>query len=241
MNRAPTDITGSRRRRSRARAIRLVLRGLVGALVVAVVAGLVWLVGFSPALAVSSVEVRGTSVLTTDQVTAAAQVPLGTPLLRLDTAPIQARVAALPPVARVEVTRSWPQGVRITVVERTPTYALRNADGTVSLVDRAGVAYFVAATAPDGLLQAELAKPDPRLQRDVATVVAALPAVLRDQATLVTAQSVDHIVIRLDGGRQVIWGSADQSEVKAQVAAALLVTRASVYDVSAPSHPATKA
>ncbi len=241
MNRRPTDITGSRQRRQRARRIRLVLRGLIVAGVLGVLAGITWVVGFSQAFAATSVHVRGTAVLTPEEVTHAAQVPIGTPLIRFDAAPVRARVSALAPVASVDVSRSLPNDVVITVTERQPAYVLRDAHGTLSLVDRTGVVYFATESAPAGLLQAQVATPETRLLRDVATVVAALPPTVRDQAMLVMVESVDHIVIRLEGNRQLVWGSAEQSDLKAQVAAALLVTPASVYDVSAPSHPATKA
>jgi cell division protein FtsQ len=38
----------------------------------------------------------------------------------------------------------------------------------------------------------------------------------------------------------VLWGSAEQGELKAQVLAALLQRRAGVYDVSAPELPTTQ-
>ena len=237
----PTDITGSRRRRQRARMIRLALRGLVVVAVLALIGGIVWGVGFSPLLAATRVEVRGTAVLTVDQVTATAAVPLGTPLARLDTGSIVTRVKTLAPVATVEVSRSWPHTVVVTVVERTPVYGLRTDEGPVKLVDSSGAAYYEVPTAPDGLLPAKVASKEDRALRDVAVVVAALPPSVRSSATLVTAESVDNIVVELDGGRRLVWGSAEQSEAKGKVAEALLKVKATVYDVSAPSHPATRA
>jgi cell division protein FtsQ len=68
-----------------------------------------------------------------------------------------------------------------------------------------------------------------------------MPKVLRDRAVLVNAASPDSIVIELRGGAEVIWGSAENSDDKATVIAALLSISASVYDVSSPSHPTTKA
>ncbi len=236
----PADITGSLRRRRRVRTIRLALRGLIVTAVAVALATLAWLVGFSPVLAATTVEVRGTSLLTADAVVQAAAVPLGTPLVRLDTAPVTKRVSALAPVASVDVSRRWPHSVVITVAERKPAYILRGADNSMTLVDSTGAAYFTTVTVPGGLLVARVSTPDTRMLRDVATVISALPPSVVQATTEVTADSVDHIVIHLDGGRLLVWGSAEQSDVKAQVAAALLVTQASVYDVSAPSHPATR-
>ena len=53
--------------------------------------------------------------------------------------------------------------------------------------------------------------------------------------------SVDQITLRLRDGREVLWGSADQSAEKAEVLAGLLAARpkASGYDVSVPGMPTT--
>ena len=56
-----------------------------------------------------------------------------------------------------------------------------------------------------------------------------------------TAEAVDRITLTLEGGRTLVWGSAEESELKAEVAAALFASvEAEVYDVSAPRHPTTK-
>jgi cell division protein FtsQ len=45
----------------------------------------------------------------------------------------------------------------------------------------------------------------------------------------------------LRDGRQVLWGSAEQSELKARVLPELLAAqRAQVYDVSVPESPITR-
>ena len=215
-------------------------RAFVAALVLVVVAGGVWVVGFSAALAVTAVSVTGTSVLTAEQVTAAAQVPMGTPLVRLDVAAIEKRVALLKPVASVQVTRSLPNKITIAVTERRAVYAVSAGSG-FDLVDATGVPYTSVMDVPAGLLVANITGDSERLRRDVATVATALPKVLRDRAVLVNAASPDSIVIELRGGAEVVWGSAENSEEKAGVIAALLTISASVYDVSSPSHPTTKA
>ena len=43
-----------------------------------------------------------------------------------------------------------------------------------------------------------------------------------------------------DDGRQVKWGSADESDRKVEVLAILLKENASVYDVSVPEQPTTR-
>jgi cell division protein FtsQ len=218
----------------------VLLRSLVAVAVVAALAGLTWVVAFSPALAASKVEVRGVTSLSADEVLAAADVPIGTPLARLDVAPVVARVSSLPSVSSVDVSRAWPQTVVITVTERRAAYALSGPGTAVDLVDASGTPFRTVPSAPDGLLTVTVSVRDQRTLGDAATVVAALPASIREHTTSMSVESVDRIVIHLDGSRTLIWGSAQQSEMKAQVAGALVQTRATVYDVSAPSHPATR-
>ena len=227
----------AKKRRQRLRRRILIVSAALG--VVAVVAGVLWVVFFSQAFAATTVSVTGAKVLTPADVTAAAKVPLGTPLARLDTAAIANRVKQLKAVADVTVTRSVPHGVKIAVKERTAVYAVSAGSG-FDLVDASGVPFTSVMDAPQGLVVASIAGDDERLRRDVATVVAALPKALRDRAVLVTAETPDSIVIELSGGAEVVWGSAESSAQKAQVITALLSVKASVYDVSSPSHPTTK-
>jgi cell division protein FtsQ len=138
------------------------------------------------------------------------------------------------------VTRSLPNRVTIAVTERTAVYAVSAGSG-FDLVDATGVPYTSVTDVPEGLLVANITGGDERLRRDVATVAVAMPKVLRDRAVLVNAASPDSIVIELRGGAEVVWGSAENSGEKATVIAALLSISASVYDVSSPSHPTTKA
>ncbi len=234
---ASVRLAARRRQRRRRRILQV---GSVLA-VLAVAAAALWTVYFSSTFAATTVSVTGTTVLSAGDVTAAAQVPLGTPLARIDTKAIAARVQKLQAVAAVTVTRVVPHGVRIAVKERTAVYALSASSG-FDLVDASGVAYTSVPDVPKGLVVASISGgDDQRLRRDVATVVAALPPAVHDRAVLVTAETPDSIVIELSGGAEIVWGSADSSSQKAQVIAALLSVRASVYDVSSPSHPTTKA
>lgn len=227
----------AQRRRDRRR--RRVVRALIAVLVVGLVATAAWTVFVSSALAATKVVVTGTSVLTPDEVVAAAKVPLGTPLARLDTKAVADRVRALTQVADVTVTRSVPHTVRIAVTERTGVYVVSSAGG-FDVVDATGVAFTSVASVPQGLIVATITGDNARLRRDVATVVVAMPQPLRARAVLITADTPDDIVIELQGGAEVVWGSAESSAQKAQVIGALLNVKASVYDVSAPSHPTTR-
>ena len=77
--------------------------------------------------------------------------------------------------------------------------------------------------------------------QEAARVVSALPADLAERVDHVEVESVDQISLVLGDGRKVMWGSAEQSDQKAEVIAALLVAkRAQEYDVSVPEQPTTR-
>lgn len=233
------DVSGSISARRRERRRKLALRWLIGVLAVGVVALIVWVIGFSSALSLRHVDVRGTVVVSTDDVRAAAAVPDGQPLSRIDTSAVTQRVAALRPVASATVTRAWPHTLRITVTERVAVLVWKSPVG-YQLVDRTGSNYMLVDSPPSGLLPVSIANPSERLLSDAATVAVALPTALREQATKMTVASADSFVITTSSGATVNWGSAEDSDKKAEVIVALLKTKAGHYDVSSPSHPATR-
>jgi cell division protein FtsQ len=68
----------------------------------------------------------------------------------------------------------------------------------------------------------------------------ALTEPIRAQTVQLRVLSADRIEIRLLSGATVMWGSAEQSDLKGEVLTGLLARSASHYDVSSPSHPATR-
>lgn len=236
----PTDVSAAiaeRRRRERRRD--LVTVSIAAAVVLALaLAG--WLVSFSPVLASKDVRVEGNKRVTTEQVLGAAQVPLGVPLAKLETDPIAQRVAALAPVAGVQVHTRWPSTVVIQVTERTAVYQ-RNEGSVWQLVDRAGVVFAQGDKQDKALPVARTQGVDNRLLADVATVVSNLTPGLRKQLQVVEANSPDEITVKLKTGQQVIWGSAADSATKAQVAQALVSQKEfTLFNVSSPANPTAR-
>lgn len=212
---------------------------LIGVLVLALAGTAVWLVGFSTILATKRVEVRGIAVVGEADVRAAAAVPLDQPLARQDIDGIAGRVAELTPVESVEVTRQYPDTIVIMVHERTAVIAVDDGDAYL-LLDRHGVPYRRIAKLPAGVLLVELNAGNTRLAEQVGLVAAALPEVLRKKVEVITAPSESSIELELTNGDRVIWGTADESALKATVLLKLLERKGKVYNVSAPHHPAIR-
>ncbi|MCZ2824835.1 MULTISPECIES: cell division protein FtsQ/DivIB [unclassified Modestobacter] len=240
---APVTSLGSRRgrsRRTRSPRRRLVVVAVGLALVVALGA---WVLLASPLLAVRTVRVDGAVALSDAQVVSVAGIEEGTPLVRVDTGAAAGRVAQLPQVASVEVTRGWPGTVVVTLAERIPVAVVDQA-GTRQLLDAGGVVFdTITGDAPSGVVPLDVRDPGPD---DAATTAAlgaltALPDAVRSQVTQVSARTADDVTLTLTDGRSVRWGSAERTDRKAEVLDALLdqieqgtLDPAGTLDVSTP-------
>lgn len=203
----------------------------------------VWVLLASPVLGVSTVQVDGVTTLPADQVRETAGIEPGTPLLRVDVDAARARIARLPQVASVEVTRGWPHTVVVTVVERVPV-AVVGEPGRRSLVDAEGVLFdTVTGTPPAGVVPLEVADPGPGDPATMAALeaVGALPGDLRKDVAAAAATSAEDISLTLTDGTRVRWGGPEYSDRKATALAALLeqfadgaLEPAATIDVSTP-------
>ena len=235
---ADTSVTRQRFRRRRLARRWVVLRRVLLALAaVACVVGGVWLVFFSSVLAVSGAEVRGTDVLTSREVARAAEVPVGEPLATADLAAVRARVEDLVAVDSAQVSRDWPDRVRIEVTERTPVAAV-SWEGQWRGLDDDGVLFRTWRSRPPGLPRVEMVADTPvEALAGAAGVIAALPADVARRLDHLEVRTVDSITLHLRGGVLVHWGSGEQSADKARVLEVLLRQPARVYDVTAPGRP----
>jgi cell division protein FtsQ len=234
--------------------LRLSRRGFaaVGVLAAALLGAVCWLVYFSSVLDVRTVQVSGVKVLTRAQVLAAARVPLGGPLERLDTGAVQARVLnALPRVDRVQVSTALPHTVRLRITERVPVAAVRGADGRYTQVDVAGVSFADAPAPPPGVPVVELSLsaagkaalpdfPEAELVDSAVQIAKALPPSVARDTSAVIVHSYDDMELQLVGGATVLWGSPERDARKAVVLAALLKQKAMTYNVTAPDDPALR-
>jgi cell division protein FtsQ len=196
---------------------------------------LVWAVLFSNLLGVHKVDVVGLHRLTATEVLAAAAIPDGQPLARLDLNAAANRVAKLAPVASVVVERRWPRAARVVVSERVP-FAVVTINGDPWLVDRAGVPFDKSGAAKSTLphiTTAHAGANDASTQAGL-DVLAALPADIVSRVNRIDVPGPEEVTLALVGGKPVVWGSARQSAQKAAVLDAVLKQDGKVYDVSTP-------
>jgi cell division protein FtsQ len=213
-------------------------------------AGGVWVFYGSQWLRVERVTASGTRVLTPAQVVEAADVPVGSPLISVDTDVIEARLRRkLPRIDSVDVVRSWPHGIGLKVTERTPVL-IAEKGGKFVEVDAKGVRYATVSRAPKGVPALELdVSPSAglrrfgtgRLVREAVRVAGSLPAAVARDTRIVKVRSYDSISLELSGDRTVAWGSGEKGRAKARTLTALMkaAPEARHFDVSVPTAPAS--
>jgi cell division protein FtsQ len=217
---------------------------------VAIVFGVGWALLDSRFFVVRSVAVTGTHLVTGAEVRSAAAVPLGLPLIRLNTAMITHRVEQIRQVESAQVSRDWPDGVTITVVERTPVLAVASSPG-YQLIDKYGVVVESSSRRPRALPSLELSavpgsgpvsvaelRGSPAVYA-AAVVLHELPRYLARSVVSLQAPSATEVTLRLARGITIVWGGTDRAAQKSRELAVLMRTHARNYNVSAPGTAVT--
>jgi cell division protein FtsQ len=206
----------------------------------ALIAAAVWVLFGSRLLVVRSIQVTGTHLVPKSEVLAAAGIPPGLPLMRLNTGAVASRVDRITQVQSARVTRSWPDGLVIAVQERKPALAVP-VPGGFDLIDPSGVVVQQVSKQPRRLPQFIPVGPlagNPGV-RAAASVLRELPRAIARRVTSVTVPTLDAVTLHLPGGVTVDWGSPGLAAQKARVLAILMRTHAHSYDVSAPDSATT--
>jgi cell division protein FtsQ len=189
---------------------------------------------------VQDVTVTGLSTVPEQAVRDAAAVPVGGPLISVDTAGIAQRVAALEGVAQVDVRRAWPHTVEVVVTERVPV-ALWPTPQALFEVDGTGLPYRRAPQPPPALPRLSFAGVAPQDPSTTAalTVLRDLSEPLRAQVATVDVAGTK-VTLGLTDDRSVRWGDPDRAADKIAVLGALLGQPGTVYDVSSPDLPTVR-
>jgi cell division protein FtsQ len=217
-------------------------------------AGSLWMLYGSEWTHVKRVSVSGARVLTPEEVRAVAKVRLGSPLVSVDTDRVAARLRReLPRIDSVDVERSWPDGIELKVVERTPVM-VEEKGGKFVEVDRDGVRFATVSQAPKGVPVLELSLSrsssaaaslrrfgESRLVREAVTVAGQIPAAVARETRVVKVRTYDDISLELSDGRTVAWGSSANGRLKVRALTALMKAApdARHFDVRVPTAPAS--
>jgi cell division protein FtsQ len=232
------------RRAAAARRRPRLIAGLAAGLLL-LVGLVVWLGWFSSVLTTTTVDVRGVTGAAATRVREVAAVPLGGPLMRVDTEAVQERLVAGKAWSEVSVARSLPDTVVLEVTPRVAVLAVRTAGGRVDVVDADGVAFATVGAPPAGV---------PLVSSGASTVTkagvtAALQALgslepgLRRTVSGVSVSEADQVSFRLrakGATKTVVWGGPGDGASKARLVGILVSQPGSTIDVSVPSSPVTR-
>lgn len=219
----------------------------------AIVAGVGWALLGNRLLVVRSVTVTGTHLVSSARVIAAADVPPGTPLLRVDTGAVARRVAAIPQVASARVSVNWPDHLVIAVTERVPVLAVKMAGGGYDLIDPTGMPVRWAKNRPAALPRLLTSLPGTALAgapsvSAAAAVLAELQPWLAGQVFQVSVTEAagsgdaagQQVTLHLKHGKTVLWGAPGRAGQKNRELAILLPGKAHYVDVSAQGTVVTR-
>jgi cell division protein FtsQ len=222
----------------------LVAASAVAALVAALLAAAIW----SPALALDTISVSGTRLLTPAQVQSALEPLRGKPLPQITDEEVGRLLEPLVQVKSVSAEARPPSGLAVAVHERVPVALVKQGE-QYELVDVDGVQLATTddpASVSLPVIDGGAGAIGQDLFRATAAVLGALPADVLAKLSNASAQSVDAVELKLVDGQTIIWGNASEKELKAKVLEALLKVPADpknpvkVYDVSVPRHPVTR-
>ncbi|HKU31127.1 MAG TPA: cell division protein FtsQ/DivIB [Arthrobacter sp.] len=216
------------------------------AVVVVLVAGIIVATIYSPVFAVRTVTVDGVKMLQPVAVQQALAPIKGKPLPQINDAEIATLLKPLVQVRSVTTEARPPSELLVHVVERVPVALVKNGDAYM-LVDVDGVQLGStpdSSSVPLPIIDGQGTNPD--LFKAITAVLATLPSDVLAKMASASATSPDAVQLKLNDGKTVVWGNADEKELKARVLEALIKAPVNpkvpvnVYDVSVPRHPFTK-
>jgi cell division protein FtsQ len=224
-----------------------ILLGTISALA-ALVAGILAAAVYSPVLALQTVTVEGTKLLTADQIQTALAPLQGKPLPQISDGDVTALLQPLVQVKEVTSQARPPSTLQVKVTERVPVALVKQGDAH-QLVDSDGVKLSDTAdpaSTPLPVIDGGGGTLPKDLFHAITGVLGALPADVLARLSNASAKSVDAVELKLIDGQTIVWGNAGEKELKAKVLEALLKAPADpknpvrIYDVSVPRHPVTR-
>jgi cell division septal protein FtsQ len=210
-------------------------RSLVAGLVVALLAGSTYVLGYSTFFTVSSVEVIGSNR------TLNTGIIKGQKLARVEPRTIATQLEKLDWVKSVEISRNWINGkVVVELTSRTPIATFEN-----KVIDSSASSFVPQGKRPQGLIQIQAANLEDA--KKGVKFLTQLPEELKSSLTVVKVRSTGALVlITQNNGKdiEIRWGSDSENELKLKVYKALIALPENAtikrVDVSAPIAPIVK-
>lgn len=205
----------------------------------------------SPFFEVAYVQVRGLQYLNEEKIRSVADIGMGVNIFKVDLTAVSTNLKLLPMVRDVQVSRSLPATVVITVQERSPMGLLPSEEGFIE-VDEDGVYLMKAGPGAPGLpvitgVSAIIPSPGQVIQAsglvDALSVIRGLPAEAVANLSEVHVEEDGQIKIYTLEGVQCRFGSATQIQEKGRVLSQLLLelrsqgARVKYIDLSSAGQP----
>lgn len=207
-----------------------------------------WFLLHTPLFGARAVTVTGNVHESAAQVIDQAGLAGHPPLLDVDAGATAARIERLPWVRSASVSVSWPDGVRISVTEETPRFAVSEAGGHWATVSADGRLLAVSVAREDGLLLLTVPQPPgvpgsvlPARDSAGLEVASTLPASFSAQVTGVTVEPAGWVQLSMTTPIAVDIGTATQLTAKYEDVSSILagatLHNGDVIDVSIPNAP----
>ncbi|MDO4916370.1 MAG: cell division protein FtsQ/DivIB [Rothia sp. (in: high G+C Gram-positive bacteria)] len=202
---------------------------------------------YSPLLATRTITVEGAHLLSQSTVVDQLAPLEGKPLTRISDQDVQNLLGNSTVLRKVSVEARPPHELLVTLHERVPVAVVED-NNKFMMVDADGVKLGDVDSVQDAgvpLIKGGLDVVQTPEFKTVTAVLAALPKDLLSQVQEASADSTSTISLKMTDDTQVVWGTAEDSELKAKVLTQLrssLGEKGAVqtYDVSSPLVPTTK-
>jgi cell division septal protein FtsQ len=210
-------------------------RSLIAGIVVALLAGLTYVLGYSTLFTVSSIEVIGsTRPLNTG-------IVKGQKLARVEPRAIETQLGKLDWVKSADVSRNWINGkVVVELTSRVPIAIFEN-----QVIDSTAASFVPQGKRPEGLIQIQAAEIEDA--KRAVSFLTQLPDELKSSLMVVKVRSTGALVlITKNNGKdiEIRWGNDSDNELKLKVYRALIALPENAdikrVDVSAPHAPIVK-
>ncbi len=210
-------------------------RRLIAGVVVAVMAGATYILGYSTFFTVTSVEVIGSTKPINTGITK------GEKLARVEPRAVATKLENLDWVESADVSRNWINGkVVVELKQRTPIATFNN-----QVIDSTGASFIPQGERPSGLI--EIQANGIEAATKAVNFLTELPEELNSTLTVVKVRATGaFVLITENNGKKldIRWGSNSENELKIKVYKALIALPENAdikrVDVSAPHAPIVK-